>query len=417
MILVKTAWNIFRKNIVMNLFTILQMIAVLVMIAVMVSSTCIRYQYYTLFEKYFHSKGIFVKYDTYANLNPGKSAFTDMINNEELKNELSNANDVLACHGVMAYDNENPDNTFLSLSYDDAIITAFTPELQKGRWLKTGKETDVIETVVSENAYGWNVGDTIEIYFPNFPDAIPASVQIVGMLKENAKIPGGYIASEGEKDFNDFYYPYSYEIEQMPALLFSYSTLRNLNTGIPRDSDYDVIQALSSSVIITYPDDVSDDIIEQDISKVLQYSGGYAISLDELNNNSMRYLHRQLYNLLPIILVLFILVSVSSISSSALSTRRRLRDYAVYYINGLQWGHCIWINFVQSVITSVIAVIAAFGVLLCIRFTPFQNQIKIIWNPYLFASMGGIIILYFLISMIMPLIIIGKNTPKQILTK
>ena len=71
MILFKTAWNIFRKNIIMNLFTVLQMVAVLVMTAVMVSSICIRYQYYTPFEDYFESNGIFVKFDAYANLNPG----------------------------------------------------------------------------------------------------------------------------------------------------------------------------------------------------------------------------------------------------------------------------------------------------------------------------------------------------------
>lgn len=417
MILFKTAWNIFRKNIIMNLFTVLQMVAVLVMTAVMVSSICIRYQYYTPFEDYFESNGIFVKFDAYANLNPGTGAFTEMINNEEILNELEYADDVLACHGVMSYYDKNPDYTFLSFSYDDAIIESFTPELQEGRWLKTGDKTSVIEAVISQNTYDWQVGDLIEIYFPNFPNAIPVSVQIVGMLKENTKIPGGYIANVDEMDFNDFYYPYSYEIEQMPVLLFSYSALRNIETGIPRDTEYDVIQALRSSVIITYPDDISDDIVEQDINKILQYGGGYAVTLEELYDNSVRYLYRQMYNLLPIIIVLFILVSVSSISSSALSTRRRLKDYSIYYINGLQWKHCTLINFIQSIMTSIIAGIIAVVILLGIQTTTFQNGFKIIWNPYLFAAIGVLILLYLIISMIMPIIIIGKNTPKQILTK
>lgn len=417
MIFIKTAWNALKKNLLMNLFTLLQMVAVLCITAVMVSSICIRYQYYTPFKDYFSSNGIFMKYNELANSQPTVKSILDMMNNEEFLSEFEDSESMIACHSAMMYETNESERIFSVISYDDEIINRFSPELQEGRWLNVTSNPTEVEVVVSENDYGWNVGDTIELSALNFPDSIPFNAKIVGKLKNNAKMVGGLWAYRGSVDFNDFYYPFDFEIEQVPILLFSYSSLKNLNTGLERESFYDVPQAIMYSAILTFSDDTSKEEIEQKQQQLSSYGNVVSFSLTEIKENSMHYLYEQMQNLFPIIVVLFILVAVSSISSSALSTRRRLKDYAVYYMNGLQWKHCTVINFIQSALISILSVLVAFGVLFNIQFTTFQDDLKIIWNPYLFASMGGLVVLYLIISMIMPMIIIGKNTPKQILTK
>jgi len=68
MILLKTAWADFRKNLLMNLFIILQVAVSLVITAVMISTISIRTQYYTPFRDMFTSNGLFLKFNSWLNL-------------------------------------------------------------------------------------------------------------------------------------------------------------------------------------------------------------------------------------------------------------------------------------------------------------------------------------------------------------
>lgn len=115
--------------------------------------------------------------------------------------------------------------------------------------------------------------------------------------------------------------------------------------------------------------------------------------------------------------IILIMVLISSISVSAISTRRRLKDYAIFYINGLQWKQCALINLYESLIISAISIIFAIVLICIVQLTPIVDNIKIIWSWIGLLACFGVMILYILISMIMPFIIIKHNTPKQILTR
>ena len=112
-----------------------------------------------------------------------------------------------------------------------------------------------------------------------------------------------------------------------------------------------------------------------------------------------------------------ILTIVSSISSSALSVKERLKDYSIYYICGLRWRQCVFINMIESAVLAIISILISCALLVLLQFTALSDHVKIIWNPISVASLLCIVILYILLSMLMPIMIIGKNTPKQILTK
>lgn len=421
MILLKTAWNDFRKNSIVNIFIILQVAVSLIITAVMISAISVRSQYYTPFRDILTSNGIFIKFSSSPNYDSSQMNIYDYLDNDDILQECPDADHIYACHSMFgSIDSFHNGESFTLQSYDDEFIKRYQPELTDGRWLTSDIESNQIEIVVSENDYGVKVGDVLSLTGINYPNSTSFTGKVVGIFQDDSKIIGGGLYDYGNSDmnFNSIYYPFNHTIENQIFVLASYSAIQNITNHFVLlfDTDY-VVQPIISSVILTYPDNVSKEQIEADKEKLLQYGWANAISLDELNQNSIAYLLEKAEIFLPIIIILFILASVSSISSSALIVRKNLKNYSLYYISGLQWKNCSLVNLLHSIISLTIAVVVGFAVLFILPHTRLNDIVKIIWSPYIIGVFVVLIILQLLISMIMPLIIIGKNTPKQILTK
>ena len=421
MILLKTAWNDFRKNSIVNIFIILQVAVSLIITAVMISAISVRSQYYTPFRDILTSNGIFIKFSSSPNYDSSQMNIYDYLDNDDILQECPDADHIYACHSMFgSIDSFHNGESFTLQSYDDEFIKRYQPELTDGRWLTSDIESNQIEIVVSENDYGVKVGDVLSLTGINYPNSTSFTGKVVGIFQDDSKIIGGGLYDYGNSDmnFNSIYYPFNHTIENQIFVLASYSAIQNITNHFVLlfDTDY-VVQPIISSVILTYPDNVSKEQIEADKEKLLQYGWANAISLDELNQNSIAYLLEKAEIFLPIIIILFILASVSSISSSALIVRKNLKNYSLYYISGLQWKNCSLVNLLYSIISLTIAVVVGFAVLFILPHTRLNDIVKIIWSPYIIGAFVVLIILQLLISMIMPLIIICKNTPKQILTK
>lgn len=421
MILLKTAWNEFRKNIVMNIFIVLQVAVSLVITAVMISTISIRSQYYTPFKDIFTSNGMFLKFTSSPNFDTSQMNIYDFLDNDDILSECPDAENIYSCYNLFGYiDSFNSGESYMFQSYDNEWIKRYEPEMAEGRWLTSSVSSNQIEVVVSENDYGVNVGDVLSFTAFNYPEEVKFTGKVVGVFKDNAKVIGGYLYDYGSADmnFNSLYYPFNHQIEGQIAILASHTAIQNItnDSELMFDTDY-AVQPISSSVIITYPDDVSSEQIEADKEKLLQYGYANAVTLDELNDNSIEYLLEKAEMFFPIIIILFILASVSSISSSALIARKNLKNYALYYVSGLQWKHCSAVNLLHSIISLILSVFSALVVLLIIPHTGFADTIRIIWSWYIIMAFAILILLQLIISMIMPLIIIGRSTPKQILTK
>ena len=249
---------------------------------------------------------------------------------------------------------------------------------------------------------------------------IPIKIKIVGKLKEGTKIIGGNSIYSKNPSINDFYYPYSFKIEQTPLMLFSYSALNNIKIKKLDNNRPNVYQGEYSSMILTFKNQIDSQVfdeIEKKISEKSYYSIGLIANLKDFNKNSKEYITEQAKALFPIMVIILIMVLISSISVSAISTRRKLKDYAIFYINGLQWNQCSLINLYESLIISVISIILSVVTILVIQLTPLAESVKIIWSIYGFLACLAIMLLYILISMLMPFIIIKHNTPKEILTR
>ena len=82
----------------------------------------------------------------------------------EMQNYFDDAKSIAACHTVLAYPADESQNC-RSISYSDSIIENYAPALSDGRWLHTSADATELEVVISENDYGWKVGDTIPINY------------------------------------------------------------------------------------------------------------------------------------------------------------------------------------------------------------------------------------------------------------
>ena len=413
--LLKTALRNLRKNPVMNIICLVQLIAVFMITAVMVSAMSIRYRTYEPVRDILESNGLYCVYSEICGaVKPGGATvdIRDSIFSADELREYMQADSVITIQIASAIPNgfngERTDETLYKparpLFYDDEILRRYKPELKRGRWIS--KDSDELEIVIPEGTYGADIGDTIDFLIVQVDDPVQVTMRVVGILKDGTEILGRERPRNETGDiYRLMYEPYYINIEgdRNPVMLASSSALERLYPGT---------QAQMETAFFIY-NNGSD--TEQWLRNAAQLSPSMVISLSDMNANSLAYLREQLLQLLPIVVVLMILVIVSAVSVSAISARQRLNDYAKFYILGLRWKQCAMVNFLQALTTGAAALVITALVLLAAGLTPISQSIMIIWNPWLMLSLIGILALYLVFSMIMPLLMIGVTTPKSLL--
>ena len=406
MILFKTALRELKNNIRMVVIMLLQIVVALMITAVMVSAVLLKYQTYEPFKDYFESEGLFFYIDMYASENNNLEDLMSRFNYGEQLLAKTHGSEIIASYQPVTFD-----MNILTFAYDDDTIRRYKPPLKEGRWLNPNAEE--LEIVVSEkNEYGWKTGDTAEIHLGwvlsnEDKKGVWVKAKVVGVVKENGEIFGCTNRSFLTPTYKNAYMPFSSEIENKTLVLLSQSVLKRL------DPHY--VTFMRDLVMIKYPGGTSEEIINEDRIQLSKYGAGFSMMLPELDINSKVYLYEQLYQMLPIIVILLILVMVSSISTSAISARRRLKDYAKYYVLGLRWRQCALVNFFQALIISAAALVISCAGLLVIGNTALSETFVVIWNAPMILCLLGILFMYLVFSMIMPMIMLRSNTPKAIL--
>ncbi len=407
MTLVATAFKELKRHIVMNLITFLELTISVILVCVMVSAVMIRYKYYEPFSDVYSSQGLYCEFSVASAKGENMESMEDFIADDDIFQYLHSPEMIISSNRAMAFPLvENESVPCYCYSYNDELIKRYTPNLSDGKWFDNSRSADTLKAVVSENEYGWDVGDKIPVTFAcNGWDGI-IEVEIIGKLENGTKLPGIIHSHDGENNSNMFFSSYDYKDEKCPLVLFSYSQL----------NEKKVFQSLYSAMI-KYPSDVTGQSLSDDQRTISSFGSLFSMKLSEINKNSIAYFKVQIYNYLPIIIVVLLLTLVSSISITALSTRQRLKDYGIYYVCGLKWKSCCIVNLFYSLIITVSSVFCATVLMIFSKYIPKLDQTVILWNIWVFISVLLISILFIIGSMMMPLIIIGKNTPKEVLAK
>ena len=398
--LLRCALKNIKRSKLMSVLTVCEMTCAAVITLVMVSSVMIRFRNYTPFRDMFESNGLYCEFSSAANKDfYGENKAEDFIADDDILQFLHSPESIAACNTVSC--GVQWDNGLLEVnnfSYNDEVIRRFAPKLKSGRWLKESTKADCIECVVSKNEYGWEEGSSIQIDLggKNY------TAQVVGVLEENAKLPGGFAVHSTGDDFNAFFNPYSCEIEQKPLIVFSSQYLQKQGA----------VQGLFSGCLITYPDSVTKDQLKEDQQTLAKFGCAYSMPLTDLDKNSKLYLYRHLYDMLPIIIVILVLAFVSSVSSSALTMRTRLKDYAVFCICGMRWKQCVLIELIRSAVLAAVSLVLS---LAAVSVVSKQFSMSVVWSGISLVSIAVILLMFLLVSLAAPYYISKTSTPKQLL--
>lgn len=405
MVYFRTAIKNLRINPQITVIVFLQITGTMIAVFMLISALLIRFQYYKPLEKYFTANGIYgIFVPCSMSTNSNMRTNNELIDDDDLLELFPDSEEVLGSAIPYCYI-ENKE--FNSYAYTDNLIDTFSPEIEKGNWLST--DNNINEIVVSENNYGWDVGDRLELNFFNKKESAKYTFEVVGVLKNNSKIPTGY-TNQYNPDYTQFFSVYSYDVEEKPLILMRLNTLKEL------DKESGLLRAMTAGYIITFSDNVNDEKLKEYSSELSSYNSVVSINLKDMQENNKAYLYKRMYDLFPLILILIILTTVSCISSSALTMRMRLRDYTIFYICGQKWNQCVFINAVSSLVIGTASFITSLVLLFVLRITNALNSIKIILSIEGFLTMVAVLIIYVAISMIMPAFIISRRTPKEIIT-
>lgn len=385
-----------KHDLLMNILIILQMTAAFVILISIISTIASRFRYYEPIKEFLNSKGYF--YNIAYGINPD----TEMTlrTSDELYEMIDGEKEIAAQYSAWLQYNENSNDRFIS--YDDRFISIYTPELESGHWFDlSSKVSDIVPVVVSQNNYGLNVGDVIDLYC--FDLGIKA--EIIGVLAENTKIIDTSHRSADKADYRNFYLDYDLKREEYPVFLMCQRDL----------TDKQIVMQLSGNIFVTYPDNASDNVIAEGNRSIKRMHATHAVPTEEMKINSLKYIFSQIYDLMPIFVCIFILTIVGAVSTSALSAKRQLKNYAVYYICGLKWRQCAAVNFFSSLVCVMISFVLSIGAAFTVKITGLLGGTVVELGWWQISGCIAMIGVYMILSIILPLNIIGNNTPNQVL--
>lgn len=384
----------------------IQMTVAFVILSCMISTVESRFDLYKPFSEELNSNGWYYYIDHANNPLTNKPLDTS----EELAGLIEGENSILAMFTLWIDKYEN--HEIEAISYEKQLIQKYTPEIQNGQWFDLSrKDSDIVQVVVSQNDFGFQIGDVITLY--DFSKT-PIKAEVIGILKDNTKIIGRQELSNMTLDCRSFYRNYSYEVEEKPVFIFLQEELNYLD-HIYESQGRRVGKQLNGSLVVTYSNDISGEKIENNNSIIEKMMAINVVPLTDIKENSLDYIFFELYKLLPIYICVFIFSVVGLISISALAAKQQMKTYAIYYICGLEWKKCAIINCWSSVICVSISLLVCDFFIGAMRLFGFWEDTVVNISPYQMLACLLIGVLYIVISIVIPLKLIGNSSANNVL--
>lgn len=404
----KSAIRQLKRNKFMNILIVVQLAAVMTILCVLVSMVESRMIYYVPFADEINSQGYLCEFDgdvasekeILENVKGANCEFTYM---EQFPVNINSDN--------ITIENENTYVPYTDIM-SDKWINSYTPQMQSGSWLNDLPDDGYIHVVVTQdNKLGLKTGDIITIheYDYDIKKDIEEKAKVIGVMENKQYLVGLSWFQQTDvanrKNFFDMYYTYNSEIEDLWGLCVPKSEIEQSKLY------HDDFSVVGMGFVIC------DGMGESEMKEVYNYlasycSPFYTVSLDEIRENSLAYINEQLYILLPIAICIFLLTLITTISVISISINKQLKTYAIFYICGAKWRDCALISFLYSLIVCIIAGVISIASIFIIM----QNSLTVIkMGVFEIMAMFVAVIIYLILSAVMPLVIIGKTQPNEIL--
>lgn len=396
--MIKYSIKLLRRNLLTNIFIALQISVTLLMIILSVSSVMSKIEYYLPLRKVLSSEGMCLF---------ASGSYIDDLSNYYSCNDIINISDNIeeiysteTTDFLMIPNTENEDEAHPDfVVYNKNMYDLYKPQMQEGKWLSDIKgDKNHISAVVSYSSK-YNVGDTIELY--DYIDEIYYPLKIVGKTAQKTKFITNSSINEFAKDFRDLYG----NIEG--------------NMIFIRHDDIELTPISVSPqgiIFIKYEDGLSDkeaDSIKGELFKM----GGFLNLSEELNKKSIEYLSEDIMLILPICICVFIISLICTVASSAIAAKCNMKTFLITYICGARWRSNSLISLINSVITSLAGVVLATAAYIVISKTGIAEYFCLEFTKYEFLFCLPVLLINIILPVILPLWIISKQTPKELITE
>lgn len=378
------------KNKLSNIMIIFQLSVILTLNLTMISTLIFKGKHFFPFERFLNKSGVICSLT--AN------------DENELNEKIKNIDDIVFTYSDILESNNIKFNVW---AYKDKYLNMIEPTLSDGIWLTEVKDDEKFYGVITENQYKIKKGDIIT-YKNN-------KIEIIGVIPDNTPLYGFTGTNESveslKHDYRDLFriHNYHYEID---TLKHSYPRLFMTHKNYTKLGLSNIVEGVG---ILTFDDNISSDEIQENRNTISQLDGYIISDNNEALKNSKKYLYNQVYLILPIIICVFIITIISTISVNAITVRRQLKNYAIYNICGLSWKKCSLINLTtNSLICFISLLLTIISFITFDQLDIFTNMVISLDLPQLIGCFI-IILFYILISMITPFLMIRKVQPRDVL--
>lgn len=427
-------WKDLKRTKAINLLVILLLVVVFLTAISIVSAVEEKFKKYAILSEYLNKNGIYLESLHLAKelSEDEQKEYTDgrtnilLENENDLREYLPDVRAVLSVEEVWEPIVVGKDVKLSGIwCYSSEITKSLSPDMENGRWFQeSDMNSDMLKAVVTYNEGDLKVGDVVTI--GNGLTDAEQQVEIIGVIKDNESLYNTDIMSSKYEDYRDCYYTYNYEAEERGIVMivadeqilngeergqFIYfnSRINSAKNGFPRQ--------MGGPTILIYDDGVSQEIINQDIDKLNKYSVIYAARpLSKINENSWDYILEEMHNYLPVFACVFLFVIIAAVSANAITVKKQLKNYAIYYMCGLPWKNCARISLSVACITSGIAFGMVVFSILFLKLTGTIADIALKLGPVQLITCAVIILCYVLLAWSIPLGIVRNTSAKEIMT-
>lgn len=416
-----------KRNKTINILIILQLSIIMILTTVMVSNITSRYKYYNPIKEQLSKTGVLLHSQHYADTD--QRLFTDI-------NQITdNMKSVKAVYPSYSHFVLVPElNEYCQYyAYPDAFFEKMADEFKDGEWYTDNSNT--IYAAVSNNTHGIKTGDII--HFSTETDEY--EIVITGVLKEGAKVLGfDKNLYNAECNFNDLYETiyednylklYNETIDKTEKQ--HYKELMDL--GDPYDARYNFPSLFMSetemrkmnidkyfygNMFIEFDENISEKEFNENMEWIKSFKNMTSvIKLKDINSQSLSYIKSQIASILPLIICMLTLVLITALSICIISIERMLKTYSIFFICGSSWKNLIKINIFESLFICLVSTIIVCAFFVASGFTGWLSFTVIEFGIFQILAHLMVMALYVLMSILIPVIVMRKRTPKQILTQ
>lgn len=392
----------FIRNIKRNIMIIIQLMAIFILAVFIVSVYDSQTRMSNAVMKYIDDTGVY-----YNATGKDASVMTD----EELLENLEKVENIVHTIQTNAseYEGDKIITSFDIVAYDENLVE-YIPELSAGKWHdKEKKKEGVINVVVSENAHGYTVGDVIEVVgYNTLGEDVNIKINIVGTVNEKRMLFGN--GGSWKSSNNSYFDMFSSAVDNTGGVV----GVPNIMTVVSEEDikKYD-LQYIVPKGIIDFEDDITQE--EMDSNKEFLKNVCDITDTESMAENSGKILFNKISGIVIVFIVLCIITLTSIVCSGAVTFLYERRNYGIYFITGNSWNNTIFltmINWIFICLSSVCLSGLVFGI----------GMLNGITNEYAISFTGLTVLFYLIIiivtvvtALIIPVSMLRKNQPVQIL--